>query len=87
MRNFVEGMCQPPLFFGSVVDQPPLQLTVRVPLPKNSVFNTSSPVCPGVFPIQFSDKAGADFRRTYGLALVGVGAVAETFRIHRTDHF
>lgn len=43
--------------------------------------------CARVFAIQFPDETGANLGRTDGFAFVGVGAVAETFRVHRAHHF
>ena len=40
-----------------------------------------------VFPIQFRDKTGANLSGTNRFALVSVGAIAESFRIHHAHHF
>ena len=42
--------------------------------------------CPCIFAVQLRNKTGADLGRTNCFAFVGVGAVAETFRIHRLHH-
>jgi hypothetical protein len=40
-----------------------------------------------VFPIEFRDKTGADLSGTNRFALVSVGAIAKSFRIHHAHHF
>src|SRR5215472_5413273 len=40
-----------------------------------------------VFAVEFRDPTGADLGGTDCFAFVGVSAVAESFRIHYSDHF
>src|SRR5438094_494923 len=40
-----------------------------------------------VFAIEFGDETGTNFRRANRFALVGIGAIAKTFRVHLAHHF
>src|SRR5881275_2282820 len=40
-----------------------------------------------VFAIEFGDETGTNFCRANRFALVGIGAIAKTFRVHLAHHF
>src|SRR5438270_5599319 len=52
-----------------------------------SFASSSQQYGPSVFAIEFRDETCANFCRTNGFALVGVGAIAKTFRVHLAYHF
>ena len=57
-------------------------------LPSRKLFSGASlQYGSSVFAIEFRDETCANFCRANGFALVGVGAIAKTLRVHLANHF
>jgi hypothetical protein len=55
---------------------------------RKELFAQASPeLRSSVFAIELRDETGADLGGTYRFTLVGVGAIAESLRVHYVHHF